>query len=399
MEVSAIAMDDRLSQILQNGENSLVEFKLAEVSPQSLAEEIAAFANTAGGSIFIGVADDGAVPGIDAGRKAQLEEKVMNICRHNINPPIIPIYETIRLGDKWIARVTIAEGIEKPYQTVQGKYLVRVGSTRRTTSREELLRLFQNARVFHIDDAPVAGTTLESLDLSKLSAYFRDIYDLTIKDMNEPDQEQLFVNAGILGKVQEKVCATVTGLVFFALDEYPISIFERYLPQAGMQFVAYEDDRMESILDTIDIYRSFPEAIDDLVQKIKINWKTPSQVVGLKREEVAFPKEIFRELVVNAVVHRDYSIPRKIQVRMFPGRVEIITPGRLVNTVTVDRMKAGISVLRNPILVKFMQNYRYADQLGRGIPMILRRIEKMKTHELDLIPEDHQFTAIFLKCK
>jgi len=73
----------------------------------------------------------------------------------------------------------------------------------------------------------------------------------------------------------------------------------------------------------------------------------------------------------------------------------VITPGRLVNTVTIEKMKAGISIPRNPILIKFMQNYRYADQLGRGIPMILKQVEKMPGYSFDLIEdEDRLFAAL-----
>jgi ATP-dependent DNA helicase RecG len=390
-------MNDEIKTILANGENSFVEFKRPSVSPQSMAEEIVAFANGAGGSIYIGVEDDGSVTGIDIERKGVLEEKVMNICRSSINPPLIPIYETFRIDDQWIARVTISEGIEKPYQTIKGRYLIRVGTTRRTTSREELSRLFQGARIIHIDDYPISGLGLPNLDMNKTKEYFRNTYEIDFDELRDAEIERLLENACILGMVQGKLSVTIAGLIFFQKKDGPVSPFERYFPQGAIQFVAYEDDDQTAILDRLDVYRACPEAVDDVVQKIRINWKTPSRIVGLKREEIPFPTEIFRELVVNAVIHRDYSLNSPTQVRMFPDRIEVVTPGRLVNTVTVERMKAGISVLRNPLLVKFMQNFRYADQLGRGIPMILRRIEKMKGWSLDLIAEEHRLISVVRK--
>ncbi len=157
--------------------------------------------------------------------------------------------------------------------------------------------------------------------------------------------------------------------LFFASDKKPFKGIEKYLPHTGIQFIAYQDQDMEIILDRMDCFETYPEAIDMLVQKIRVNWKTPSRIKGLKREEINFPVRVFRELIVNAVVHRDYSLQGKIQIRMFPERIEIISPGRLANTVTIEKMKAGISIPRNPILLKFMQTFRYADQLGRGIPL------------------------------
>ncbi len=69
-------------------------------------------------------------------------------------------------------------------------------------------------------------------------------------------------------------------------------------------------------------------------------------------------------------------------------------PGRLANTVTIEKMKAGISIPRNPILLKFMQTYRYADQLGRGIPMIMRAVQKMPGFDIELKERDEQFLAV-----
>ena len=113
-------MNRKLTSILENGENSTVEFKDPSVSHQSLAEEICAFANVTGGDIYIGVTDQGDVTGIDANRTRNLEETVMNICRNNIIPPLIPLFETVRLDEKVIARIRVIEGMGKPYQTFPG---------------------------------------------------------------------------------------------------------------------------------------------------------------------------------------------------------------------------------------------------------------------------------------
>lgn len=386
-------MNSELEQIFLNGENSLTEFKEASVSPQTLAEEISAFANVTGGNIYIGITDQGIISGIDRTRVKNLEETVMNICRNNILPPLIPLFETIRIEDKIIARIQVDEGIEKPYQTASGKYMVRVDSTKRNSSREELLRLFQNARVYHIDGNPVPGSSRKDLDFIKIGNYFREIYDIDIKFMADEELDTLLVNASIAVKLHSKLCASLTGLLFFGAKEKIASGLETHLPHAGIQFVAYEDDDMGSIIDRFDCYETSPESIDAVIHKIRLNWKTSSVIKGMKREEIVFPEGIFRELVVNAVVHRDYSIRGKTQVKMVQGRIDITNPGRLINTVTVDKMKAGISISRNPIILKFMQNYRYADQLGRGIPMVIQKIKKMAGFRFHLKEYDEAFSV------
>ncbi len=381
----------QLDDIIRNGENSYVEFKEVDVSPQSLAEEVVAFLNVRGGTILIGVTDEGRISGIDSSRKKKLEEIVINICITSIDPPIIPIYENIKLQEKWIVKVTIPEGIEKPYRTVKGKYLIRVGSNKRLSSREELLRLFQNAMIYHIDDRPIVGTNKENLDLNKIVSYFKDVYELQYDEMDSREKENLLLNSSILARLNETNYATIAGLLFFAKKGTPHHILENTFPHAGIQFVAYEDNEMERIFDRYDCFDSCPEAVDSVVHKIRLNWKVPSKINGLVREETAFPMTLFRELIVNAIVHRDYSIKSNICVRMFPDHIDVVSPGRLANTVTIEKMKAGTSIARNPILLKFMQNYRYADQLGRGIPMILRTIKKMPGFSLQLSEGEEQF--------
>ena len=105
-------MEREITSILESGENSFVEFKEASVSPQTIAEEIVAFSNVRGGHIFIGVTDEGSVSGIDPSRKKELEETVMNICRTSIIPPVVPLYENIKIGRDWIAKITTPEGLE-----------------------------------------------------------------------------------------------------------------------------------------------------------------------------------------------------------------------------------------------------------------------------------------------
>ncbi|NWH05988.1 ATP-binding protein [Desulfobacter latus] len=88
-----------------------------------------------------------------------------------------------------------------------------------------------------------------------------------------------------------------------------------------------------------------------------------------------------------------FSRPFFVDIKMQPGRIEITNPGRLINTVTIEKMKAGISISRNPIILKFMQNYRYADQLGRGIPMVFRKIATMPGFSIHLEARDEMFKA------
>lgn len=158
-----------LQSIIQQGENSSVEFKESAVRPEQLAREMVAFANSAGGVIVIGVADDGTPRGLAADKN--LEEWVMNIARTSVNPALNVLCELIEIEGKQVGAITVPKGVDKPYQTGD-KYLIRVDSTNRVATQAELMRLFQMSGVFHYDTVPVAGASLIDLNHTALDAYF-----------------------------------------------------------------------------------------------------------------------------------------------------------------------------------------------------------------------------------
>ncbi|MBV7336347.1 ATP-binding protein [Chloroflexi bacterium TSY] len=120
-------------------ESQYTEFKSESTRAADLADEIVAFANSDGGEIWLSVEDDGTVSGLSR----SYEKDVMNICRTSCIPPIQPAYDEFQVAGTRIARLTIMSGKDKPYYTNRNRYYIRVGTTKRVASREELVRLFQ----------------------------------------------------------------------------------------------------------------------------------------------------------------------------------------------------------------------------------------------------------------
>ena len=112
---------------------------------------------------------------------------------------------------------------------------------------------------------------------------------------------------------------------------------------------------------------------------IKTNMVVSSRINGLKREDAPhYPDKVFRELVTNACVHRNYSISGStIRIFIFSDRIEFISPGPLPNTVKIEKLAVGVSFARNPTLVRFMENLGYVDKLGRGLPMVCQEAKKL----------------------
>lgn len=357
-----------LQTLIQQGENAAVEFKALPLRPEALAREMVAFANSAGGTILLGVADDGTVLGIDGSE--QLEEWVMNIARTAVIPALTVTYETVAINATRVAVVGVPKGSDKPYQTGD-KYLMRVGSTNRVATQAELMRLFQMSGVFHYDTLPVANASINDLNMAALDSYFAN-YGFEFSKEADIARRQLLINTDILAPSGEP---TIGGLLMFGINP------SRYLPQAAIMFAHFNGLEIAAeLIDRQEIIGTLPQQVDAAVAVMKNNLLRPSTIEGMKRKDTRQlpPDKVLREMVVNACVHRNYAIAgSRIRIFMFDDRIECISPGRLPNTVTVAKLRSGVSYASNPVLLKFMDNLRYIDRLGRGFPMIYREMQQI----------------------
>jgi len=398
-----------LLELIVNGENSRVEFKRDDVHPDSLATEMAALLNLEGGVILLGLEEDGRIAGLTRSRE-QAEEWVMNIARQNLQPAIIPVWSSVTMDDgKTIGIVELpADSPGKPYKARRGNAwvtFIRVGSTSREATREEEARLYQSARLVRYEIKPVPDTDIQSLDITRLENYFGVVLKRSVPDRKDVETwRQLLLNSDLLVEAGDHLCASVAGLLLFG--ENP----NRRLPQAGVTAVAFPGTEKE--YNTIDEERirgplvSVVSArgraldkgvIDRTVDFVNRNMGTIAWLEGgRRRRKKAFPLDAVREAVVNAVAHRDYAREgTDIEVGLYANRLEVISPGRLPNGVTVEKMRQGVvRVARNELLKEILRDYGYVEHYGMGVRN--RIIESMRAHngtEPDLVEEEDRFVV------
>ncbi len=392
-----------LVEIIRNGESSGVEFKRDDVHPQSLAKEITSLANLEGGYILLGIEDNGTVTGLI---RPNIEEWVMNICSDDIQPPIIPYYEIVLWEDDIeIGVITIPEDSpDKPYKARQGSRwvtFVRMGSTSREATREQEQRLYQNSGVLRFDIKPVPGSSLKDLDINRLTNYFKDIRRQDCPEQDEKQWETLLINTEIMVESRGKAIPTVGGMLLFGRNP------NRYLPQGGISAVAYpgmkkdyEAIERETIrrpmvarfLGTED--RVDTGLVERAIEFVRRNTRSSSYLVeGRRIDRPDYPEEVIRETIVNAIAHRDYTISgTDIELSIYGDRLEVISPGRLPNTVTIERMKAGCRVTRNELIKEVLRDYHYVEATGLGVPRkIIAGMLKHNGTEPDLIEEEYSF--------
>jgi len=243
----------KILALISQGENSSIEFKSGNVRPESVAKEMAAFSNSFGGTLLIGVEDDGIISGINM---EKIDQWLANIARNNVIPAISPDISIENIESKKVAVVEIPKGMNKPYQTIDGKYYIRISSTNRTATKEELSRLFQQAGIVHFDLSPVEGTEGKDLDLLKVNDYWSTCYDINFISLEKHEQQKILINSDIIVPFEGENVTSVGGLLLFGKQP------QRRLPQSSIKTAIFKgEDITDDIIDKKEIIGVLPEII------------------------------------------------------------------------------------------------------------------------------------------
>ena len=397
-----------LSEVLANGENSLVEFKRDDVRPAVFAAEITALINHEGGRVLLGVEDDGSVTGLR--REPSLaEEWVMQTARDHLQPPVIPTWEVVEWAPgAQVGVVSVPPNApDKPYKVKRGSSWVtkiRVGSTTRDASREEEQRLYQRSGGLRYGIKPVLGTSVADLDARRLLDYFGRVRgDSEVPAPDTPEWCTLLRNLELAVEIDDVTYATIDGVLLFGLQA------GRFVPQSGVRAVCYPgsvpdyaaraDENIRGPLLPLGgandvIYET--GLVDRAWDFVRRNTVVTAHLDGPRRvDRWDYPEIAVREIVVNAFVHRDYSIAgTDVQLNIFEDRIEVRSPGRLPNSVTPEAIRSGVRYARNQTLVNFMRDYRYVDARGMGIMhKVLPAMAAHNSTEPELAADEHSLTV------
>lgn len=383
-----------LLEIIVNGEDSGTEFKRDDVRPEQLAREIVGFANVRGGRILLGVDDSGRISGLQRG---DTQEWVLNVFRDKVHPQIIPFYEEVLVEENLrVGVITIGMGVSKPYvlrHNQREETYVRMGNRTELATREQQMRLYESGGMLHVELLPVAGTSFKVIDKDRLDYYLRTI----IKDPEIPTTDSEWIERLLgLGLMAEdsmgnKVCS-IAGMVCFGVNP------RRFLRQAGLRVMAFagEDKEYQALLDTVldgplvgrwQVSESGRKQLIDkgLIEKFStiiepfVTKESSAVDEHMRREKTwLYPWEAIRETVVNALAHRDWTRSVDIEVVNYSDRLEVVSPGRLPNTMTVGKMIAGQRSPRNNLIMEILRDYGYADSRGMGVR--IKVIPSMQTH-------------------
>jgi ATP-dependent DNA helicase RecG len=353
------------------------DFKEALASANELAKDLVCFANTDGGQIVIGVAEDRTVVGVQD--PDPVHRSIDNVAYNNCEPPITVVQETVKLDDgKTVIVINVPKGAQRPYRTNRGRYYIRTTSGCRDASREELLRLFQATESLYYDETPLPRLGLADLDLAALDRYL----DRTGQQQLAEDPERLLRNWGLLANGHP----TVAGMLLLGREP------QRHLPFAQINAARFPGlDSAGEPSDRKDITGRLLDVIDDAQRFLRIHLAFPHEIRGFEPEpKPEIPEEALREAIVNAVAHRDYTVQGPIRLFIFDDRLEIHTPGRPPNTVTEEAMRAGVHVVRNPRLYARLSDAGLVTRAGTGIRRIVKLVQKATGKDIAIEVRDFE---------
>jgi ATP-dependent DNA helicase RecG len=376
-----------LIELIARGEDSRTQFKKAQdiTNAKSLASEMAALANSKGGKILIGIDDAGSIIGLSPEDIRRINQLISNTATDCVRPSINPETENISVGGKVVMLVTVLEGISKPYADNDGVFWVKSGSDkRRVTSREEVQRMLQNAELVHADEVPVDGTTSGDIDPEHFGAFFGEQYGEEL-DKTGLAFGQLLNNLGLARDTR----LNLAGLMLFGRNP------QRHRPAFVIKAVSFvgDDPAGDKYRDSQDIGGCLRDLYKDTISFLTRNLRRVQNGKGINTEgDLEISSAALEELIVNMLLHRDYFISAPWRVFMFDNRIELISPGALPNNLTIENIRNGVSVIRNPLIASFATK---ADELPyRGIGTGIRRaLAAVPELELESDQERNLFVA------
>ena len=346
-----------LVELLKRPEGKTLEFKRDVSRPSGVLKTIVAFANTAGGTLLVGVEDRTRhVRGVR--EPLDLEERLANLISDGVVPRLLPDLEILPWRQSNVLAVQIFPSPTRPHHLKKegpdGGIYVRVGSTNRRADRALVEELRRYARGEAYDEQPMLDLDSEALDFRVASESFQPI-----RKLRQVDLESL----RLVAKHQGRRVPTVGGMILFGRDR------ERYFPDAWIQAGRFQGRDKSQILDRAEI-RSFPtRSKEEAIAFVHKHTLQGADIGAVRRRERwSLPPLAVRESVINAVAHADYAQSgAPIRVSIFEDRLEVENPGLLPFGLTLEDLPRGISKLRNRVIGRVFHVLGLVEQWGSGI--------------------------------
>jgi predicted HTH transcriptional regulator len=374
-------------QYYNQQESKNLEFKSKIPKYINLIKTCVAFANGSGGQILIGIEDETQeIIGCTDEDRQKLYHDFLNSLYDSTTPSLMAeVYEK-NFGTKSILIIEMAYASHKPcFITKEGPtkgVYIRVGSSTRRANQDFIEELMRENRRIYYDEEPILNKSV-SLESDLLEHFYN----------NKPNSRQLEADKFLVKSLTDKnkSIPTVTGTLLF--NTRP----EKYIPEAYIICTRYDGIAGRNIIQKEEIYGNLISQLD-ISSKLVTSWlKRDYKLVSTKLEaRTIIPAEAIREAIINALVHRKYSVPGAIKISLYDDRLEIFSPGNFPGLVDINSLGDGTTYLRNPTLAQAFKKLNLIEKLGSGVRLIFESCLSagLKKH---IYNEDGDFVKLTFK--
>lgn len=365
---------DDFAEILKIGESINTEFKswnkVSDMKKRiNLAvDELIAFANNKGGTLYFGVEDNGEVTGCDGNYDLQ---NIIESIYEKTRPSIFVDPEEIEYnGKKVIALTVVSDGIT--HATTDGRCLKRLGKNSKPFYPDEMSNRYSEIQSSDFSGRILSDSTED--DINKLEVYkLKEKLkarnpESTLADM---DDIAFLRDLALVKSDSGNIKLTVAGLLFVGKEQ----AINRLLPQAEVIYLHYSESNLEEYDARLDMKAPIISVIDRLSEKIQDSNRIVNVQVGLFRLEIVdFPEKVFQEALLNALSHRDYQSQGAVYVKHYPDKIVIENPGAFLDGITENNIITHPSVPRNKLIAETLQHLKYVQRTGQGVDIIFREM-------------------------
>ena len=361
-----------LEQICTMTESPLFDRKSARIDAKTLAIHLIAFANADGGVIAVGVEDDGTITGID-GYQEHINELLrvpFDYCKPSVQIETELLACTNRDGEPdYILLIEVLQSNELHANQADDVFF-RVGDKSKKLNFDERLQLMYAKGTRYFEDTPVPDAAMEDIDLDFVREYTQKL------GYRKSPEEYLRENKEFISTKGGKEEVSTAAMLLFGKNP------KHYFPRARIRFVRYEGTEakvgaeMNVIKDVVFEGRVL-QVIEKALEFVRSQIKERTYLGADTRffTEPEYPEFAWKELIVNAVAHRDYSIKgTDIQIKMFDDRLTVESPGTLPGIVRLNNMR-HVHFSRNPKIAQFLHEYEYVQEFGEGVDRLYEVME------------------------
>lgn len=378
---------------LFSGESKNIEYKVAvPEKSEKYMKTVVAFANGRGGKIVFGIDDKTLdIVGMDEDNIYKTMDAITNAISDACEPVIRPDVALQTVKDKTVIVVEILPGAQRPYYIkslgmVDGTY-VRVSGTTRHVEGYMLKELILEGQNRYYDseicqNMIISDSEIEELCKSMKETAMKNTWQDSEKAQIKDVTKNTLISWGVLKEAEGKVYPTnAYALLTGKMPQMPV-----------IQCGVFKGTNRAYFVDRREFEGSIQEQMEAAYQYVLEKINMGMTIKGMYRQDVyELPTDSIRELIANAVAHRSYLEPGNIQVALFDDRLEVTSPGMLLNNVTISKMMEGYSKPRNPAIARAFAYMKIIEKWGTGIPRLFEACEEYGLPKPELVDFDGDF--------